>query len=233
MSIFQLWEKGSDQTAQAQADHLWNLFVELRKELVESQKIRSQILGFKITFLTSLIVAISAVYASKGIGLLESQNSYLLQVFVGVLFLVPAFSAIFFDFIIYSYSFSVKRIGCYIREYIEPVMKAMKVVPDGFVLWEEYLEQPKTKQHYAQYGNIGLTTMTVIVASIPFYLKLSFAESLHMDYQIYGFLFCVLLLLLFDIYSFNAPQIFDKDYKNTFLFKIHFVKDIFKKFVGV
>jgi hypothetical protein len=104
MSIFQLWEKGSDQTAQAQADHLWNLFVELRKELVESQKIRSQILGFKITFLTSLIVAISAVYASKGIGLLESQNSYLLQVFVGVLFLVPAFSAIFFDFIIYSYT---------------------------------------------------------------------------------------------------------------------------------
>ena len=32
-------------------DFAWNLFTELRKELVELQRIRSQIFGFKIAFI--------------------------------------------------------------------------------------------------------------------------------------------------------------------------------------
>jgi len=38
----------------------WNLFIELRKELVESQKIRAQIIGFKITFVSAAIALIGA-----------------------------------------------------------------------------------------------------------------------------------------------------------------------------
>jgi hypothetical protein len=230
MSIFPLWEKKADDSENKQADQLWNLFVELRKELVESQKIRSQIIGFKITFLTSLIVAMSAIYASKGLGQTTDEQLLFLRVFFGVLFVVPAFSAIFFDLIIYSYSFSVKRIGYYIREYIEPAMKSRKVVPDDFVLWEKYLEQPMTKQRYAKYGNIGLTAMTIIIAAIPFYLSLSVQISLYMDYQVYIFLVCLLvLLLMFDIYAFHTNKIFDKNYEKTFLFKVNSTIDKLKK----
>jgi hypothetical protein len=229
MSIFPLWEKKADDAENKQADQLWNLFVELRKELVESQKIRSQIIGFKITFIATLIGAMSAIYASKGLGDPTDKQLLFLQVLFSVLFVVPAFSAIFFDFIIYSKSFSIKRIGYYIREHIEPVMKSSKVIPDNFVLWEEYLEQPITKQHYAQYGNIGLTLMTFFVALIPIYLAFSPA-SRYIDYLIYGFLFCLLLLLLlYDIYAFNAPQIFDKNYDKTFLFKINSTIDKLKE----
>ena len=38
----------------------WDLFVELRKELVESQKIRAQIIGFKITFVTTSVGFVAA-----------------------------------------------------------------------------------------------------------------------------------------------------------------------------
>lgn len=86
---------------------IWNLFVELRKELLEAQKIRAQVLGFKFTFVTASLSLLAAN--------IEKIDK--------ALFVMPAFSAIFFDFIIYSYSFSIKRIGCYTRDYIEPALK--------------------------------------------------------------------------------------------------------------
>ena len=45
------------------ADLAWNLFVELRKEIVETQKIRSQVIGFKITFSST---AIGVIIAGSG-----------------------------------------------------------------------------------------------------------------------------------------------------------------------
>jgi len=35
-------------------DLTWRLFVELRKELVDSQKVRAQAIGFKITFVSTV-----------------------------------------------------------------------------------------------------------------------------------------------------------------------------------
>ena len=131
-------------------DQIWNLFVELRKELLGSQKIRSQIIGFKITFVTTAI------------GLMITHITSLDK----VLFVMPAFAAICFDFIIYSYSFSIKRIGCYTREYIEPVLKSQGAVPCDFMLWQEFLTDPKTRQHLAIYGNAGLTFLTIVIGTI-------------------------------------------------------------------
>ena len=37
---------------------IWDLFVEPRKEIIESQKIRAQIIGFKITFISAGIAAL-------------------------------------------------------------------------------------------------------------------------------------------------------------------------------
>lgn len=59
----------------------WELLVELRKEILETQKIRAQVIGFKITFISTVI---GLILASKT----------LIQLLV-----IPAFFAIFFDLI--------------------------------------------------------------------------------------------------------------------------------------
>ena len=116
-----------DQYDKSKYDFLWSLFIELRKELVESQKIRAQILGFKVTFVATAV------------GLIMSSLDFLDP----ALLVIPSFAAICFDFIIYSYSFSIKRIGMYCREYIEPNLKRTLVLPDDFVLWQRYLRDPR------------------------------------------------------------------------------------------
>lgn len=101
------------------AEIVWQLFVELRKELLEAQKIRAQVLGFKFTFITAAMGLMLA-----NIEKIEKE-----------ILVLPAFAAIFFDFIVNSYSFSIKRIGCYVRDHIEPVLAKNKDVPEGFVMW--------------------------------------------------------------------------------------------------
>jgi hypothetical protein len=138
---------------------LWGYLIELRKELVESQKIRTQVIGFKITFVTALIgffltKLLSAI--DKGDEVAE-YNYYLL--------IIPAIASLFFDFLIFSYGYSVKRIGLYIRLVLEPALKE-KFLNSDVILWENFLDQPQTKQKLAKIGNLGLTTIAVMIAII-------------------------------------------------------------------
>ena len=134
----------------------WELIRELRTELVASQRIRTQVIGFKITFV------------SAAIGLIVAKT----ETNSGVLFTVPAVAAVFFDFIIYSYGFSIKRIGYYCRHHLEPLVRQQIELPDDFVQWEKFLEHPKTRQRLALLGNFGITTVAAGVAvfglSTPF-----------------------------------------------------------------
>ena len=129
-------------------NRIWDLFVELRKELVEAQKIRAQVMGFKITFVAAAIGVLSRF----------SDDTEL--------FAIPAFAAMCFDFIIYSYSFSIKRIGCYTHEQIEPSLKSNGQMPQNMTLWEEFLTDERTKQKLSLVGNLGFTLLTVIVAAV-------------------------------------------------------------------
>lgn len=172
-------------------NRVWDLFVELRKELLESQKIRAQIIGFKITFI------------SAAIGLIAANNDALDD--VNLLLFLPAFAAIFFDFIINSYSYSIKRIGCYIRLHIEPELKSQDEFPKDFRNWEDFLhgKDIKTKQFLSLFGNSGLTFLAVVVGVI----------SIFIPFQpfISCFLFFVLVIFfIVDIYTFMAPFKFDK-----------------------
>ena len=63
-------------------NQIWNLFTELRKELLESQKIRSQIIGFKVTFVAAVVGILA-----KNIDRIDN-----------ILFLIPAFAAFAFDY---------------------------------------------------------------------------------------------------------------------------------------
>jgi hypothetical protein len=134
-------------------DIIWNLFIELRKELLAAQKIRAQVMGFKITFV------------STAIGLLVAN----LKTLDSALLVLPVFASVFFDLIIYSYSFSIKRIGSYTRKHIEPFLKRRGRVPKKFVMWQKFLTQPKTRQNLSLYGNLGLTILAAAVGIIALF----------------------------------------------------------------
>lgn len=135
---------------QGQYNLAWNLYGELRKELVEAQKTRIQIIGFKITF-------VSAALAVIGANLSKIPNAVLA---------LPAFAGIFFDLLVNSYSFSIKRIGSYCRLYLEPILRRETSLssPPEFFLWEEYLMQPQMRQILSFSGNLGLTLLASAVA---------------------------------------------------------------------
>jgi hypothetical protein len=131
----------------------WNLFSELRKELVESQRTRTQIIGFKITF-------VSAAVAVLATGLGNPAK------FPVILLTVPAFAAVFFDFLIHGQSFSIYRIGRYCRIHVEPLLRANLDLPTEFKLWQDYLLlDASTKQSYTFLGNVGLTLLACAVGS--------------------------------------------------------------------
>jgi hypothetical protein len=124
------------------------MMAELRQEIISSQQIRVNIVKIKITSLGVVIGAILA-YAKD---------------FSNILFIIPAFMAIFFDFLINSYSFSIKRLGFYIRHYLGPVMKEGAQWPDRLPLYEDYVTHPAAQQRFSTTGNLGLTALAVVPA---------------------------------------------------------------------
>jgi len=165
-----------------------NLFIELRKALVESQKIRAQVIGFKITFI------------SAAIGLIGTNVDKVPKMFL----VIPAFAAIFFDFLINSYSFSIKRIGFYIRKYIEPLLKNASDLPGEFLLWEEYLKSPETDHGLSFIGHFGITLLAIGIAVIALFLpfRLILSSSL---------LIILVVFLIFDFRAFKTLNRFRDD----------------------
>ena len=124
----------------------WNLFVELRKEIVESQKIRTQIIGLKITLV------------SGAIGYFLSNLAKIDPIVLAI----PAFAAIFFDLLISSYSFSIKRLGVYCHDHIERhLLRPSIALPEDLLLWQEFLRLPGTQQRFSTIGNVGLTALSL------------------------------------------------------------------------
>lgn len=162
------------QSNQQSDSKAWELFVELRKEIIESQKIRAQIIGFKITFISS------------GVALILSVNRIPQKLLV-----VPAFAAIFFDFLIQSYSFSIKRIGRYCREHLEPII----FQGASFRSWEEFMGSAENRQSYSTVGNLGITLLAAVPAVIALLSPFRWSVSVPL------FLILVLLLTV-DLLSF-------------------------------
>ena len=140
-------------------------------------------MGFKFTFVTTVT------------GLLVA-NIVDLDV---ALFVLPALAAIFFDFIIYSYSFSIKRIGCYTRDYIDPALKSQKMVPEDFIMWQQFLTQPKTKQSLGQYGNIGVTFLSVFIGVIALFFPYRTCISPSLILVLFVF-------VILDVLAYQSPK---------------------------
>ena len=158
------------------SDLAWKMVCELRSEIREAQKIKTQVIGFKIAFVTATF---GFVFGAKG-----DPNERLL--------LLPAFASVFFDYLIVSFSFSIKRIGFYCREYLEPKLRMSTNWPDDEPLWEEAMSLPEMRQHFANIGNLGITTLAVALAAI-----FVFDQAYGVNRPLLGLL---LILLVLDFY---------------------------------
>ena len=169
-------------------DFAWRLLVELRKELTGAQQIRAQVIGFKITFVSAAIGLIVA-------NLERVPNQVLV---------IPAFAAIFFDSLINSYSFSIKRIGFYCRHYLEPTFRRSVSWPASSPLWEEFMKLPDVRQYYSVIGDLGITGVAVISAGVALFLPFRLWISLPL-------LLLMVFFFLWDIRAFlRVGQVFSK-----------------------
>ena len=144
-----------------QRDLALSIWTELRKEILESQKLRAQIIGVKITFL------------SAGIGLIVANIDRVPP----ALLAIPAIAAALFDILVTSYSFSIKRIGYYCRHHLEPIMRLQYDWPHDVPLWEEFMGKTNMRQNLSLWGNIGMTAIATVIAVVglfsPFQARLS------------------------------------------------------------
>lgn len=160
----------------------WNLTVELRKELVELQRLRAQVVGFKITFVSTATAVIAAN--------LDKVPGYLLA--------IPSFAAMFFDFLICNYSNSIKRIGSYCHEHLEGLIKNLPDLPESFVAWEEHLRTSEVKQTQAIIGNLGITFLSFIVGIIGLSIQFKWYFSIP-------FIIVLIVLFLYDWHEMKKP----------------------------
>lgn len=172
----------------------WDLFSDLRKELVELQKIRSHIIGFKIAFVSS------------GIGLVVAN----IDKVSNFLFVIPAFAAVFFDLLIHSYSFSIKRTGFYCRKYLEPILRNEYELSEEYLFWEEFMASPEAGKNVSFWGNLGITFLAVVPAIIALFAPFDLFISPFLGA-------CLLAVLIYDIVALYKPIVFSKElvyYKN-------------------
>jgi len=161
----------------------WELYANLRAEVISLQSIRGQVTGVKI----SLIVT--------G-GVLIAANVHDLP---RLALTVPAFAALLFDLLIHTYSYSICRTGFYCREHLEPILREGYRFPSEHPLWEEFMVSREAGRNVSVLGNLGLTVLTGVIAVIvlvrPFQLGTS-APSLA----------ALLVLVGWDVWALDKPR---------------------------
>ena len=160
----------------------WNLLTELRKETLESQRMRTQVIGFKITFVSA---AVGFIYANRDKIPPESFD---------ILLIIPAFAAIFFDLLIISYSISIRRIGLYCKTHLEEQLKDETQMHKGFCFWESFFESKQMRPSLAIFANLGITFLTLI-PTID-----GLRRSPHLLISIF-----LAVILIYDIAAFFVP----------------------------
>ncbi|MDO8586349.1 MAG: NUDIX domain-containing protein [Armatimonadota bacterium] len=149
------------------------------------QTIRSQVTGFKITFVGTSIALIAAN----------------LDKVPPTLLVVPGFAAIFFDFLMHSYSYSIKRTGFYCRTQLEPILRAEYAFPVEHRLWEEFMATPESGKNVPFWGALGLTILAVSPGIVALFQPFTWWLSLPL-------LTLFLVLLICDIRTLYWPKPF-------------------------
>lgn len=133
---------------QSPDDYAWNMLVELRKEIISSQHLKNQTINFKVTLIATAVGIVVAQELPAG------------------LLVIPALAAVFFDLIIDSHVATIRRIGLFTRDQLEPVIRASVKWPSDRSMWEEMMAQPRSTVARSLVGNVGLTVIVCAVAFI-------------------------------------------------------------------
>ena len=166
---------------------VWGLTVELRRELVELQRLRSQVVGLKITFVSAVVGLIAANIDKVPIQLL----------------VIPAFASIFFDLLVNGHNVSIKRIGSYCRKYLEPVLAKSSSWPKSNPLWEEYLAKQTHRGNLVPIAQLGITGLAVVVAMITLFMPFDWRYSVPLLVVLGAF-------FLYDVIVFRRPEMSEK-----------------------
>lgn len=121
----------------------------LREEMLEAQRTRAQVIGFKITFVSTAIALLGANVS---------------RIHTAV-WIVPAIAAFFFDLLVNSYSVSIKRLGLYARHHLEPMLREGHGWPASVPTWEEFAVSQRWNSRLFLLGNVGLTGLAAVVAA--------------------------------------------------------------------
>lgn len=139
----------------------WNLYMELRKELVSTQQLRARAIEFKITFVgTSMALIVANLSA------IDSR-----------LLILPAYAAVFFDLLVISYSLAIKRKGAYVRLNLEPQLKEASAWPNQYQFWEEFMQRSAPRQWLSFIANVGFTALAAVPGILVLLVKSSVATA--------------------------------------------------------
>jgi hypothetical protein len=161
---------------------IWGLFLETRKQIIEYQKIRAQLFGFKVIFVGS----------AMGIVLANANN------IPKIVHFIPAFAATFFDLLITSTTYSIKRTGAYCRNHIEPTIRESSHLPSSLPLWEEqFLISTGMERVLLLISNLGISLLALmpVILAVQLPLKFNtFTVLLALFLFLFGFYLYVALL---------------------------------------
>ena len=127
-------------------------------------------MGFKITLITA------------GIGIIFAK----LDVAHAWLIVIPAVASFFFDVMVHSYSFAIKRTGAYCRVYLEPIFRAEYKLGSDFKYWEQFMNSEDARRKAGIGGNVGLKVLTMIAAGIACWWTLDSLIALLTIFVLFG-----------------------------------------------
>lgn len=168
----------------------WKQYTELRKEILDTKQARIRVIGYKITLVSAGIAVIAAAFSGK-FDLVPLQT-----------LVIPAFAAVFFDILINSLTISIKRNGCFCRDYLEPILKDCADWPS--ILWEEFMIQPGVKEQLAFIGNFGLTALASIIAIVALFYPFD-------PYISTSLMILLVVLLVYDFWTCLLPDKKEKE----------------------
>ena len=166
---------------------VWDLYKNLREELISLQSRRAQVTGFKITFVVAAITLIGAN----------------LDEIPRLLLVAPAFAAICFDVLIHSYSYSIKRTGFYCWTHLEPILREGYAFPNERYLWEEFMHTQEAGKNVSLFGNLGITILVALPALFVLVTPFVFRISAPL-------LAVLIVLLVYDVWALYQPTAIGK-----------------------
>jgi hypothetical protein len=143
-------------------DFAWKLTVQLRTEMMEAQRIRTQIIGLKLTSV------------SAGIGLILA-NVNLIPSYVLV---IPALAAVLFDLLVIHYNNSITSLHHYYLRHVHARLRGSLEEP--VLEWETYMPRRRAGPvgNLMGIANLGISVLAAVPAIISLLMPFDAALSL-------------------------------------------------------